>query len=236
MSQAAYIHPACGLQVALDIKGIMQALHSAGSATRSSTTCDFCGKLADLTNQKAVTKTQVVLQVSEAAFLDGGGGKVAVSVWQSAHLALARTQVGTGVAVVGCTATMDNGQVKLSIWPSAHVCTDGAQAAGLTGLDASAASAETLTATFSPGQDLAELLAGGLPPRPVLWRWVRQLRRGRRSHSRSNAACWSPRWRRTHLDPERAPFYQELPASGPDRRCGCRCRARRCAVFVWLLH
>ena len=53
-SQAACTHPACGLQVALDIKGIMQALQRAGSATRSNKTCDFCGKLVDLTNQKDV--------------------------------------------------------------------------------------------------------------------------------------------------------------------------------------
>ena len=35
-SQAAYTHPACGLQVALDIEGITQALQRARSATRFS--------------------------------------------------------------------------------------------------------------------------------------------------------------------------------------------------------
>ena len=53
-SQAACTHPACGLQVALDIKGIMQALQRAGSATRFRKTFGFCGKLVDLTNQKEV--------------------------------------------------------------------------------------------------------------------------------------------------------------------------------------
>ena len=56
--QAAYTHPACGLQVALDIKGIMRAQRRAGSATRFSETFDFCGKLAGLTNQKEIKKSR----------------------------------------------------------------------------------------------------------------------------------------------------------------------------------
>ena len=56
--QAACTHPACGLQVALDIRGIMQALQRAGSATRPSKTFDFSGKLVDLTNQKGMSKTR----------------------------------------------------------------------------------------------------------------------------------------------------------------------------------
>ena len=163
-SEEAYKLPACGLKVALDIRGIMQALQRAGSATRSSKTFDFCGKLVALTDQKIVTKNNVDLKVSEATFLDGGGGRVSVSVWQGAHLSLARAQVGDGIAVVGCTATVENGEVKLSIWPTAHVCTEGAQAAQLKSMDASAVDAQTLTATFSPGANLAELVAEGALP------------------------------------------------------------------------
>ena len=102
--------------------------------------------------------------MSEATFLDCGGGRVAVSVWQSATRALAGTQVGSGVAVISCNARMENGQVKLGIWPSAHVCPQGAQAEGLEGLDATTVAADTLTATFSPGQGLTDLLGGGAIP------------------------------------------------------------------------
>ena len=72
----------------------MQALQRAGSATRPSKTFDICGELVGLTNQKGVTQKQTDLQVSEATFLDGGGGRVAVSAWQSARRALAHVQVG----------------------------------------------------------------------------------------------------------------------------------------------
>ena len=92
------------------------------------------------------------------------------------------------MAVVGCTATMDNGQVKLGIWPSAHVCSEGAQAEGLTGLDATVAAAETLTATFSPGQSLTELLAGGAIPTCAV-ALGEAVAKGGRSHFRSIAAC-----------------------------------------------
>ena len=149
-NEAAYAHPASGLQVALDIKGIMRTLQRAGPATRPSRTFDFCGKLVHLSEQKEVTKDDVVLHVSEAEFLDSGGGRVTVSVWNDAHRALARVQMGGGVAVMGCNATKDNGQVKLSIWPSAHMCAEGAQVETLTGLDESTVATETLTTTFTP--------------------------------------------------------------------------------------
>ena len=73
-------------------------------------------------------------------------------------------QVGKGVAVVGCNATKDNGQIKLSIWPSAHVCAGGAQVESLTGFDASTVATEIFTATFTPGLDLAPLVAEGALP------------------------------------------------------------------------
>ena len=184
----AFKHPSFGLQVALDIKGIMEVLQRAGSATRSSKTFDFCGELVGLTDPKEVKKDQQALQVSEATFLDGGGGRVAVSVWQSATRALAGAQVGSGAAVVGCTATMDNGQVKLGIWPSAHVCSQGVQAEGLTGLDATTVAAETLTATFSPGQGLTDLLGGGAIPTCAV-ALGEAVAKGGRSHFRSIDAC-----------------------------------------------
>ena len=96
--------------------------------------------------------------------MDRGGGQVKVSVWQNARRALDCIQMGSGVAVVGCSATMENGQVRLGIWPSAHVCADGAQAEGLRDLDASGVAAETLTAIFSPGLGLSEWVAGGALP------------------------------------------------------------------------
>ena len=96
--------------------------------------------------------------------MDGGGGRVTVSVWNGSHSALAGVQSGSGVSVVGCSATQEHGQVKLSIWPSAHVCSQGDQVETLTDLDASTVSTQTLTATFTPGLDLAALVADGALP------------------------------------------------------------------------
>ena len=53
-NDTAFKHPSCGLQVALDIKVIMEVLQRAGSATRSSKTFDFCGELVGLTDPKEV--------------------------------------------------------------------------------------------------------------------------------------------------------------------------------------
>ena len=53
-NQIGFTHPACGLQVALDIKGIIQVPQRAGSAARSSKTFDFCGQLVGLTGPKEV--------------------------------------------------------------------------------------------------------------------------------------------------------------------------------------
>ena len=129
----AYARPAAGLKVALDIKGIAQALQRAGSATRSSKT--FCprGKFIKITQQQIVDKDNATHQVSEAESMDGGGGQIVVSVWGAAHHALVAAPQNSGVAIVGCNATLDSsGQVKLNIWPGAHVCATGVQVQSLT--------------------------------------------------------------------------------------------------------
>ena len=91
--------------------------------------------------------------------MDGGGGQIAVSVWGAAHHALVAVPKNSGVAIVGCNATLDSsGQVKLNIWPSAHVCATGVQVQSLTDLDPDSVAVETLTPTFTPGQDLLTLV------------------------------------------------------------------------------
>ena len=71
---------------------------------------------------------------------------------------------GVGVAIVGCSATKEKDEVKLNIWPAAHVTTDGEQAQSLTSLDTAGLATQTLTATFTPGQDLAPLAEGDAHP------------------------------------------------------------------------
>ena len=160
-------HPAPGLQVLLDIKGIVAILRASGSAKRLSKTFDFCGKCLGVSDEKTVPKVGGDMKVSEAAFVDNGGGKIVVSVWQEAHRALESLQVGVGLAIIGCSATYageSNSEVKLNIWPGVHVSTAGAQAQSLTSLDATSLATETLTPTFAPGQDLATLVEGEAHP------------------------------------------------------------------------
>ena len=81
-----------------------------------------------------------------------------MSVWQGARACLSDVPEGAGVALVGCSAALEDGEVKINIWPGAHVCTTGEQAQSLTSLDAIGESAEVLTATFTPGRGLAAII------------------------------------------------------------------------------
>ena len=92
------------------------------------------------------------------------GGKISVSVWNEAYKLLKPLSVGVGVVIIGCNATKENDEVKLNIWPAAHVSTDGEQAQSLTRLDTTGLATETLTASFTPGQDLAPLAEGEAHP------------------------------------------------------------------------
>ena len=151
----------------MDIKGIVAILRASGSAKRLSKTFDFCGKFLGVSDQKTICKAGADMKVSEATFVDNGGGKIVVSVWQDAHRALESLQAGVGLAIIGCSATYvgeANSEVKLNIWPGAHVSTAGAQAQSLTSLDATSLATETLTPTFAPGQDLATLVEGEAHP------------------------------------------------------------------------
>ena len=117
-------------------------------------TFDFCGKFLSAKSPKAVEKAGVRRMVSEAEFVDANGGKVLVSLWDSATRALDSLTAGAGVAVVGCSATVVDTEVKLNMWPNVHICTTGTQAQSLTSLDVSTLPVQTLTATFAPGQDV----------------------------------------------------------------------------------
>ena len=67
----------------------------------------------------------------------------------SAHLA-----EGAGIAVVGCCATLAEAEIKLNVWPDAHICTTGIQTQSLASLDASTLRIQSLTATFTPRNDV----------------------------------------------------------------------------------
>ena len=76
--------------------------------------------------------------------------KIVVSVWQPAQTCLGSLPPGAGVAVVGCSASLEGGEVKVNIWPSAHICTTGGQAQSLTSVDPSQVTERVLTAQFTP--------------------------------------------------------------------------------------
>ena len=111
---------------------------------------DFCGKFLGIGTSKQVTKNGNLLMVAEAEFTDAGGGKIVVTVRQKAREYFAHVPPGSGVAVLGCSAALENGEVKINIWPGAHISTVGAQAQSLTSLDATSLSAEVLTAQWVP--------------------------------------------------------------------------------------
>ena len=102
----------------LDIKGIVAILRSSGSAKRLSRTFDFSGKFLGVSAQKTILKAGSSVKVSEAKFVDDGGGQIVVSVWQEAHKALESLETGIGLAIVGCSATpagQANNEVKLNL-------------------------------------------------------------------------------------------------------------------------
>ena len=94
--------------------------------------------------------------VSEATFVDAKGGKVKVAVWDKAYEMFDCLSLGAGVLILGCNATVQDGEVKLNIWPGAHISTSGEQAQSLTRLNADSLTTQTLTAKFSPGESLAQ--------------------------------------------------------------------------------
>ena len=162
-------HPAHGLQVALNIKGVMTLLSSrnfqtSGSAKVPAKTFDFVGKLTSLSTQRSAVKAGANNKVADAGFVDETGAKIVASVWNDAYDLLNTITIGSGVVVLGSNAVKDIADVKLNIWPSAHVSTDGKQAQALTSLDVENLETTTLTATFTPGQDLGELVAGEAHP------------------------------------------------------------------------
>ena len=155
---AALAYPAKGVHVALDIKGIVDLLKGTAGSTPERKSFDFCGKFLGMGPSRRSTKAGTVSEVADAEFTDAGGGKIVVSVWQSARAYFDGLPSGAGVAVLGCSATLESGEVKINVSPGAHICTSGDQAQSLTSLDTHGASAEVLTATFTPGRGLAALV------------------------------------------------------------------------------
>ena len=159
-STEALAHPAKGLQIALDIKGIVELLKGNGTGANNRAAFDFCGKFLGITTPKQVNKNGSLLMVAEAEFTDAGGGKIVVAVWKTAREYFAHVRPGSGVAVLGCSAALENGEVKINIWPGAHISTVGDQVQSLTSLDATGLSAEVLTAQWVPssGSGLASAM------------------------------------------------------------------------------
>ena len=87
--------------------------------------------------------------MSEATFVDAKGGKVTVAVWDKAYEMFDCLSLGAGVLILGCNATVQDGEVKLNIWPGAHISTSGEQAQSLTRLNADSLTTQTLTAKYS---------------------------------------------------------------------------------------
>jgi hypothetical protein len=140
--------------VSIDITDLIKILKDSGSAKSLNKTFDFCGKYLGKTPAKPIDKAGARRRVSEATFVDENGGKVPVSVWDTAIDMFENVPEGAGVVVVGCSATKVDSELKLSIWPSVHISTSGAQAEALTTLDATTLHTRTLTATFTPGQNV----------------------------------------------------------------------------------
>ena len=122
-----------GLQVSLHITARLEHLRDSGSAKSFTKTFDFCGKFLGVSG-KNTEKTAIRHTVSEATFVDAAGGKVNVAVWDQANQWFDSLDIGRGVLVLGCNATVQDGEVKLNIWPGAHISTSGEQAQSLTRL------------------------------------------------------------------------------------------------------
>ncbi len=159
-------HPAKGLYVALDIKGIMDLLkgQSHGSRGRETRTFDFSGKFLGLAPPKQVLTGGRELSVSEATFVDSGGSKIAVSVWQDAGDTLSSLPPGSGVAVIGSNAIVENDAVKVNSCPASHICTSGDQAQSLTSMDETKLATQVLTATSRSGKDVASMMESEAHP------------------------------------------------------------------------
>ena len=48
-----------------------------------------------------------------------------VAVWDKAYEMFDSLSLGAGVLILGCNATVQDGEVKLNIWPGAHISTSG---------------------------------------------------------------------------------------------------------------
>ena len=155
-------YPAPGVEITLDLPGIMGALgkqpSGSGSAKPISRTFSFSGKFLHISGQNNVEKDGKRYKVAAAEFVDSSGGKVTASVWQEAYKLLAGLPEGQGVAVIGVAAKTEKGEVKLNIWPGTHVSITGSQVAALSELDISGVPTKELTATFVPGEDLDTLV------------------------------------------------------------------------------
>lgn len=154
-SQEVLKYPARGLHIPLPITGIVKLLKGPGTASRL--TFDFSGKFLGISKPKQRAKGATVYNVADAEFMDPDGSRIVVGVWQGAKEYFGQVSPGTGVAVVGATATKEEAEVKVNIWPGAHVSTSGEQAQSLTSQDV--LEGTLLTPTFTPGRDVTSQLA-----------------------------------------------------------------------------
>ena len=87
-----------------------------------------------------------------------------VAVWDKASELFDSLDKGNGVLVLGCNATVQDGEVKLNIWPGAHICTSGEQAQSLTRLDADSLITQPLTAKFQSAESVVKCMSVDAQP------------------------------------------------------------------------
>ena len=152
--KAAFHHPAKGLQVSTSIQGITDYIKTNDKARA----VDFSAKYLGIESARTVNIKGQQVTVSDAEFVDTAGSKMTVSVWQSARSIFEELSIGTGVAVVGCNASVVNNEVKLKFSPGGHICTTGCQAESLSMLDVNHLETTVLTSNFTVDKDVATLL------------------------------------------------------------------------------
>ncbi|CAK0817536.1 unnamed protein product, partial [Prorocentrum cordatum] len=113
------------LQIALDSKGVVEILMEVAAGASRRAAFDLRGKFLGISTSKQVAKNGNLLKVAEAEFAGAGGGEIVAAAWHKAREYFVCARAGSGVAVPGRSAALENGEVKINIWPGARVGTVG---------------------------------------------------------------------------------------------------------------
>ena len=93
----------------MDIKGIVDLLKGTAGSTNQRKSFDFCGQFLGMGPSRQAAKAGTVWAVADAEFTDAGGVKIVVSIWQGVRAYANELSSGAGVAVLGCSATLESG-------------------------------------------------------------------------------------------------------------------------------